>query len=274
MKIISWNVNGIRANIKKGGFDWLINQNADIFCLQETKAHPDQLPNEVITPFGYKSYFDHSKLRKGYSGVAVYVRITLKPEKVEYGLGIEELDKEGRQIAIFFNNKDENRDKDGNNAKNSHFCLVNTYFPNGGGGPERLAYKLRYYDAFLSYIEKIRKQGYAIIFTGDINTAHTEIDLARPKENIDNTGFLPIERAWIDRVIVKKYVDTFRYQNPKTIGAYTYWDMKTFARERNVGWRIDYFFVSDDLTEKVKKSEIFFNVLGSDHCPIFLDIAL
>ncbi len=264
MKIISWNVNGVRANIKKGGFDWLINQNADFFCLQETKAHPDQLPNEIVTPFGYKSYFDHSKLRKGYSGVATYVKITLKPEKIEYGMGVEELDKEGRQITIFFKNK----------AEKPHFALVNTYFPNGGGGPERLAYKLRYYDAFLSYIEKIRKLGYSIIFTGDINTAHTEIDLARPKENIENTGFLPIERAWIDRVIAKKYVDIFRYQNPKTIGAYTYWDMKTFARDRNVGWRIDYFFVSDDLTAKVKKSEIFSNVLGSDHCPISVDLDL
>ncbi|MEK7607776.1 MAG: exodeoxyribonuclease III [Patescibacteria group bacterium] len=264
MKIISWNVNGIRANIKKGGFDWLINQDADIFCLEETKAHPDQLPTEVVTPFGYKSYFDHSKIKKGYSGVAVYVKITLKPEKVEYGMGIEELDKEGRQITIFFNNK----------AGKPYFALVNTYFPNGGGGPGRLAYKLRYYEAFLDYIEKIRKQGYSIIFTGDINTAHTEIDLARPKENVENTGFLPVERAWIDKVIAVKYVDIFRYLNPKTIGAYTYWDMKTFARERNVGWRIDYFFVSNNLTEKVKKTGIHSNILGSDHCPIFLDIAL
>lgn len=256
MKIASWNVNGIRANIKKGGFDWLINQDFDIFCLQETKAHPDQLPAEVVSPPGYISYFDHSKLRKGYSGVAIYTKT--KPEKVEYGFGIEELDKEGRQITLFFKG----------------FALVNTYFPNGGGGPERLAYKLKYYDAFLQYVNKIRKKGYSVIFTGDVNTAHTEIDLARPKENAENTGFLPIERAWIDKVIAAKYVDVFRSMNPGKTGAYTYWDMKTFARERNVGWRIDYFFISDDIVDKAKKAAILSNVLGSDHCPILLDIAI
>lgn len=248
-------MNGIRANIKKGGFDWLISQDFDIFCLQETKAHPDQLPAEIVSPPGYISYFDHSKLRKGYSGVAIYTKT--KPESVEYGLGIEELDKEGRQITLFFKG----------------FALINTYFPNGGGGPERLAYKLKYYDAFLQYVNKIRKKGYSVIFTGDVNTAHTEIDLARPRENAENTGFLPIERAWIDKVIAARYVDAFRSMNPGKTGAYTYWDMKTFARERNVGWRIDYFFVSDDLVPKVKKAAILSNVLGSDHCPISLDIA-
>jgi exodeoxyribonuclease-3 len=257
-------VNGIRANIKKGGFDWIINQKADIFCFQETKAEPSQLPAEVITPFGYVSYFDHSKGRKGYSGVAVYVKMTLKVHKVEYGFGIDELDQEGRQITLFFNDS----------KGKPHFAFINTYFPNGGGGPERLAFKLKYYDAFLSYIEKIRKAGYSIVFTGDVNTAHTEIDLARPKENVENTGFLPIERAWMDKVVAAKYVDTYRHLNPGKTGAYTYWDMKTFARERNVGWRIDYFFVSENLTEKIKKAEIYSNVLGSDHCPLSLDILI
>lgn len=253
MKFISWNVNGIRANIKKGGFDWLISQNVDIFCLQETKAHPDQLESHILAPDGYTSYFDHSKLRKGYSGVAVYTKV--KPEKVEYGMGIPALDQEGRLLALFFKG----------------FVFINIYFPNGGGGPERLDYKLKFYDAFLAYIEKLHKKGLGIIFTGDVNTAHTEIDLARPKENEENTGFLPIERKWIDKVISKGYVDTFRTMNPKKIGAYTYWDMKTFARERNVGWRIDYFFVSEDIFSKVKKAEIFDDVLGSDHCPIYLE---
>lgn len=262
MKIISWNVNGIRANIKKGSFDWLVNQGADIFCLQETKAHPDQLDAATLAPTGYVSYFDHSKGRKGYSGVAIYVKSSIKVEKVEYGFGIKDLDQEGRQIALFFNDKE------------VKWALINTYFPNGGGGPERLAYKLKYYEAFLLYIKKIRKAGYSVIFTGDINTAHTEIDLARPKENSENTGFLPIERAWIDRVIASGFTDIFRAQNPKKIGAYTYWDMKTFARERNVGWRIDYFFVSEDLVEKTKKVEILSDILGSDHCPIFLNVAL
>ncbi|HEU5114956.1 MAG TPA: exodeoxyribonuclease III [Candidatus Paceibacterota bacterium] len=266
MKIISWNVNGIRAAIKKGAFDWLISQNADIFCLQETKAHPEQLPPEVVTPHGYVSYFDHSKGRKGYSGVAIYVKSSLKVDKVEYGFGVPELDQEGRQIALLF--------KGDSSKKGPKWAFINTYFPNGGGGPERLAYKLRYYDAFLAYIEKLRKNGYSIVFTGDVNTAHTEIDLARPKENVENTGFLPIERAWIDKVIDAKFIDTFRALHPKEIGAYTYWDMKTFARERNVGWRIDYFFVSDDLMASVKKSEILSDILGSDHCPIFLNVAL
>jgi exodeoxyribonuclease-3 len=271
MKIISWNVNGIRANVKKGAFTWLTEQKADIFCLQETKAHPDQLPPEVVTPFGYKSYFDHSKMRKGYSGVAIYVKITHTVEKVEYGFGITELDQEGRQITLFFSSTKPSR-PGSKELGASKFVLINTYFPNGGGGPERLAYKLKYYDAFLKYIGKIRKQGYFVIFTGDVNTAHTEIDLARPKENVDNTGFLPVERAWIDKVIASDYVDVFRNFNPKKIGAYTYWDMKTFARERNVGWRIDYFFVNKEALPLIKKTDIYADVLGSDHCPISLDI--
>lgn len=265
MKILSWNVNGIRANIKKGGFDWLVRQNLDIFCLQETKAHPEQLEPEIVTPHGYTSYFDHSKGRKGYSGVAIYVKSSIKVERVEYGFGIEDLDQEGRQITLFFKDK---------SAGEQKWAFINTYFPNGGGGPERLAYKLKYYDAFLAYVQKIRKSGYSVVFTGDVNTAHAEIDLARPKENVENTGFLPIERAWIDKVIAAGFVDVFRAHNPGKTGAYTYWDMKTFARERNVGWRIDYFFVSGDIAEKVKKIQILSDVLGSDHCPLFLNIAL
>ncbi len=252
MDIISWNVNGIRANVKKGGFEWLLQKSPDIFCLQETKAHPDQLEEGVRNPKDYYSYFDHSKGRKGYSGVAVYSKI--KPEKVEYGLGIPEYDQEGRFLALFF--------KD--------FVLINTYFPNGGAGPERLDFKLRFYDEFLKYINKLRKKRHEVIFCGDINTAHNEIDLARPKENEKNTGFLPEERAWIDQVINAGYIDIFRQQNPIKTGVYTYWDMKTFARERNVGWRIDYFFISPGLLKKVEKVKILNMVLGSDHCPIEL----
>lgn len=254
MKIISWNVNGLRANVKKGGFDWLMNSGTNIFCLQETKAHPDQLPAGVRNPPGYHTYFDHSKAKSGYSGVAVYTKI--EPEKVEYGLGIEELDQEGRFLGLFF-------DK---------FALFNIYFPNGGGGPERLAFKLRYYDAFLKYLEKIREKQPNIIFCGDINTAHQEIDLARPKENENNTGFLPVERKWLDKVEEKNYIDTFRYFHPNKKGAYTFWDMKTFARDRNVGWRLDYFFVTKEFLPKVNKAEILGNTFGSDHCPIFLEV--
>lgn len=254
LRIISWNVNGIRANVKKGAFDWLLQESPDIFCLQETKAHPEQLEEGVRSPQGYHSYFDHSKGRKGYSGVAIYSKI--KPNKIEYEVGIKELDQEGRLIAAFFDD----------------FVLINTYFPNGGGGPERLDFKLRFYDAFLDYINKLRKAGHEVIFCGDINTAHTEIDLARPKENEKNTGFLPVERAWLDQVISCGYIDIFRHLYPKKTGAYTYWDMKTFARERNIGWRIDYFFISPALLVRVTKASILNTINGSDHCPILLEI--
>lgn len=268
MRIISWNVNGIRANIKKGGFDWLLNESPDIFCFQETKAHPDQLEPATLAPAGYTSYFDHSRTRKGYSGVAVYTK--LKPDSVEYGLGVPELDQEGRFLALFF----EKDTLKGQFTAGSieKLVFITCYFPNGGGGPERLDYKLRFYDAFLSYIQKLSRKGYQIVFCGDVNTAHTEIDLARPKENEDNTGFLPIERAWIDQVIESGYVDAFRMLHPGVTGAYSYWDMKTFARERNVGWRIDYFFVSSGLQKHVKKASILDNIMGSDHCPIELVI--
>jgi exodeoxyribonuclease-3 len=258
MKIVSWNVNGIRALIKKGGFDWLVSQGFDMICLQETKAHPDQLEPNIISPLGYTSYFDHSKIKKGYSGVAIYTK--QKPDKVEYGFDVDSLDQEGRQITLLFT------------GKANKLAIINTYFPNGGGGPERLDFKMRYYDAFLTYIEKLRKNGYSIVFTGDVNTAHREIDLARPKENEKNTGFLPEERAWIDGVVARGYIDTFRHLHPEKRDAYSWWDMKTFARERNVGWRIDYFFASADLGEKIKKAGILAKITGSDHCPITLEL--
>lgn len=224
----------------------------DIFCLQETKAEPEQLPEEIRNPDGYTSYFDFPKEKKGYSGVAIYTRV--KPEKVEYVMGNPILDNEGRLVAAYFEN----------------FVLINVYFPNGGGGPARLKYKLDFYKQFLKYIDGLREAGHHIIFCGDINTAHNEIDLARPKENEENTGFLPIERKWLDEVVKHGYVDVFRNKYPEKTGAYTYWDMKTFARDRNVGWRIDYFFVSPELLSKVKKITIRDDIFGSDHCPVEL----
>ena len=261
MNIISWNVNGLRANVKKGGFDWFLQKSPDFMCFQETKVHPDQLEEGVKKPVGYHSYFDHSKEKKGYSGVAVYTKH--EPENIEYGLGIEEFDKEGRFLALFYGNGI-------NSPLGIKFVLINCYFPNGGGGSERLDYKMRFYDEFLKYINKYRKAGYEIIFCGDVNTAHNEIDLARPKANENNTGFLPQEREWIDQVIQAGYVDIYRQQNPTKKDSYTWWDMKTFARERNVGWRIDYFFASPALSVKAKKANILNTVLGSDHCPIEL----
>jgi exodeoxyribonuclease-3 len=253
MKLLSWNVNGLRAVYKKGAFDSIFQFDPDILCLQETKAHPEQLPEEVRSPAGYFSYFDHSKMKKGYSGVAIFSKT--KPEKVEYGIGIKKFDDEGRTLVAYF--------KD--------FILLNVYFPNGGGGPERLKYKLEYYDSFLKFIEKLKKTNKNIVFCGDVNTAHSEIDLARPKENQKTSGFLPEERKWLDKVVEKGYVDSFRFLHPEDI-KYSWWDMKTFARDRNVGWRIDYFFVSENFKSQIKKAEIFDNVLGSDHCPILLEL--
>lgn len=255
MKLVSWNVNGIRACHKKACFNWFFEYSPDIFCLQETKAAPDQIPEEMKNPQGYYSYFDSSKVKKGYSGVAVYSKV--EPLETQYGLGIEKFDHEGRCIGLKF--------KD--------FWLFNIYFPNGARGEERLKFKLDYYEAFLKLIEKLRKKGEKIIFCGDVNTAHTEIDLARPKENEKNSGFLAIERAWVEKLIKLGYLDTFRFFHPDKVGAYSYWDQKTFARERNVGWRIDYFFVSADLKAHLKAVHIFENVFGSDHCPVGLDFS-
>ena len=234
MNIISWNVNGLRAVAKKGFLEWLSDTSPDVLCLQETKAEEVQLPDEVRSPKGYFAYFSHSKGRKGYSGVALYSKT--KPDKVEYGIGIERFDDEGRIIIGHFGN----------------VVLLNVYFPNGGGGPVRLAYKLEFYDEFLTYIETLRAQGKHVVFCGDVNTAHHEIDLARPKENAKNTGFLPEERAWIDELVNLGYVDSFRHRYPNKVDAYSYWDMKTHARERNVGWRIDYIFLSPELLPKLQ----------------------
>ena len=255
MKIISWNTNGLRATARQGYFTPLFkDEKPDILCLQETKAKPEQLPAEVRDIPGYFSYFSHPKIKKGYSGVAIYSKE--KPKEVFYGLGLPKLDDEGRLIG----------------AKYKNFTLINVYFPNGGQGPDRLKYKLEFYEAFLKFINKLRQNGEKIIFGGDINTAHTAIDLARPKENEENTGFLPIERAWIDKLIKNNFVDVWRNFNPNKKEVYTYWDMKTRARDRNVGWRIDYFFVDEKIMPKIKKAGILNDYWGSDHCPIWLEI--
>ena len=254
MRIISWNVNGLRAIHKKGNFGEILKTNPDILCLQETKVEAEQLDSELRNPDGYFSYFTHSKMRKGYSGVAVYAKI--KPDKVEEGMGLSDMDQEGRLLVLYY----------------PDFVLLNGYFPNGGGGPERLKYKLDFYDAFLKFIEKLRKQGKKIIICGDINTAHEAIDLARPKENEKNTGFLPEERAWIDELINHGYIDIFRHLHPHTRDAYTFWDSKSRARDRNVGWRLDYFFISPDLLPRVKNTSLMSSFPGSDHCPIVLEV--
>lgn len=254
MKIISWNTNGLRATAKQGFFTPLFKYKPDILCLQETKVEPDQLLEEVRNVSGYFSYFSYPKEKKGYSGVAIYTKE--KPKEIFYGMGVKKLDTEGRMVGV----------------KYKDFTLINCYFPNGGQGPHRLKYKLEFYEAFLKFILKLRKNGERVIFCGDVNTAHEAIDLARPKENADVTGFLPIERAWLNKVVKNNFVDVWREQNPNKKDVYTYWDIKTRARDRNVGWRIDYFFADQKIFSKIKDSGIMSDYYGSDHCPITLEL--
>lgn len=255
MRIVSWNVNGLRSVHKNAYFEpFLRETKPDIFCLQETKSKPEQIPEATREVAGFSSFFSSSEVRKGYSGVALYTKI--EPLTVIYGLGIKEFDQEGRLVG----------------AEYEDFWLLNIYFPNGGQGPHRVDFKLKYYDAFLAFCEGLRKEK-PVIFCGDVNTAHEEIDLARPIENEGNTGFLPEERAWVDEVIAAGYVDTYRHFNPHRTGAYTYWDFFTRARERNVGWRLDYFFVAQELMRRIKGVEIHSTVFGSDHCPISITLS-
>ncbi len=252
IELISWNVNGLRAVHKKGFLDWVHKQQPELLCLQETKAHPDQLPPALLEVDGYRSYFS-SATKKGYSGVALYTKI--EPRSVGHGLGIPEFDDEGRTLI----------------ASYDAFTLYTIYFPNGKASPERLRYKLAFYDALLDHAEQEKKRNKHIIICGDVNTAHQEIDLARPKENETVSGFLPEERAWIDRLLDHGYRDSFRMFCPDP-QQYTWWDYKTRARDRNVGWRLDYIFVSASLEKRVRSASILSDVMGSDHCPVCLSL--
>ena len=252
MKILSWNVNGIRAAYKKGLFEWSKKESPDILCLQEIKALPEQVPLQLKNMPGYNIFWSSAE-RKGYSGVVTFTRE--KPIDVKKGFGIDKFDIEGRALITEF----------------SSFILFNIYFPNGKKNQERLDYKLDFYDTFLAYADNLKAKGKNIVVCGDFNTAHKEIDLTHPKENEKVSGFLPIERAWIDTFIDHGYVDTFRHFN-KEPNQYSWWDMKTRARERNVGWRIDYFFVNKEFLPYVKKAFILQDVMGSDHCPVGIEI--
>ncbi|MCK9151593.1 exodeoxyribonuclease III [Methanobacterium alcaliphilum] len=254
VKIFSWNVNGIRAIHKKGFLDWFKESKVDILCIQETKASPDQLPRKLKDVGGYKSYFNSAE-RKGYSGVALYTSI--EPKNVQNGFGIKKFDSEGRvQIADY-----------------DDFTLFNIYFPNGKMSDERLKYKLEFYDTFLDVVNNLRDQGKNIVVCGDVNTAHKEIDLARPKENSNISGFLPVEREWMDKFLDNGYLDTFRMFNSEKDN-YSWWSYRTRARERNVGWRLDYFFVNKEFKNNVKNAYILSQVMGSDHCPVGLEIEI
>ncbi len=248
MKILSWNVNGVRAALKKGLLDWLKKESPDILCLQETKATPAQLPPELLYPPGYHAFWN-SAARLGYSGVATFTKE--KPVSVKNGFGIERFDTEGRVLETEY--------KD--------FTLFNVYFPNGKMNDERLRYKIDFYEEFLKYLMKLKKKGKKIVFCGDVNTAHKEIDLARPKENSKISGFLPIEREWMDKLVSHGFLDTFRIFNQDP-GHYSWWDVISRARERNVGWRIDYHFISENLKPNLKDAFILPEVMGSDHCPV------
>lgn len=247
-KILCWNVNGIRAAVRNGFLEWLYRESPDILCLQETKANPEQIDEDLRQPHGYHVYWSHPE-KRGYSGVATFTRE--RPARVEYGLGIPRFDVEGRVII----------------SEYPDFTIFNVYFPNGKKDEARLKYKLDFYDALFDFVEPLRQEGKKLIVCGDFNTAHKEIDLARPKENEKVSGFLPIERAWLDKLTLHGYVDAFRHFNHEP-GQYTWWDLKSRARQRNVGWRIDYFFVTENVLELVSEAFLMPDVMGSDHCPV------
>ncbi|MDR1196038.1 MAG: exodeoxyribonuclease III [Endomicrobium sp.] len=250
MKIVSWNVNGIRAVYKKNFAEWFKREDADIVCLQEIKAEKDQFPSELVEMEGY-NFYSSSALKKGYSGVAVWSKI--KPLSVAEGIENKKFDDEGRILKLEF-------DK---------FVLFDIYFPNGGSSKERLNYKLEFYDYFIKYLKKYSEK--FVIICGDYNTAHHEIDLARPKQNENVSGFMLIERKKLDELENAGFADSFRHFNSEP-GNYTWWDYKTAARSRNVGWRIDYFYVSKNAVKYLKSADILGSVQGSDHCPISIVI--
>lgn len=255
LKIISWNVNGLRAVIKKGFLDFLNEEKPDILGVQETKLQETQVPEETQSPAGYKTSWNFAE-KKGYSGTAVFYRE--EPQQINItGFQHEILNREGRIIEMAY----------------PEFTLFNVYFPNGQMSDERLQYKLEFYDESLEYFNRLQDEGKKLVIMGDFNTAHKEIDLKNPKSNEDRSGFLPIERAWIDKLISCGYVDTFRMFNREP-EQYTWWTYRFKAREKNVGWRIDYFFVTENFTDKIVDSYIMSGIYGSDHCPIGLKIKL
>ncbi len=253
MILLSWNVNGLRAVYKKGFLEWLRKTSPDILCLQETKSSKEQLPDELKDIDGYCVHFSSAE-KKGYSGVALYSRRT--PIGLSTDWGDRRFQNEGRILI----------------ADYGLFLLCNLYFPNGKASRERLVYKLDFYESFLEWASRMRREGKKLIVCGDVNTAHRDIDLARPRENEKVSGFLPEERAWIDRFIAQGFIDTFRKSYPEKRGQYSWWDQKSRARERNVGWRIDYFFISKNLEPELRSAFILTDVTGSDHCPVGIEL--
>jgi len=250
IKIYSWNINGIRAVVRNGFLDWLHNAKPDILCLQEIKAHKEVIPEEIKKIKNYY-FYSSSAEKKGYAGTAVLTKI--KPIKVINQIGIDEFDKEGRFLLLEF-------DK---------FYLFNTYFPNAQRELKRLSFKKKFNEAYLKFIKKLKNK--PLILTGDFNVAHKEIDLKNPKQNVKNAGFTAEERTFINQLIKAGFVDTFRHFHPKE-EKYSWWTYRFGARDRNIGWRIDYFFISKSLIKQTKKAEIMNSVYGSDHCPVIIEI--
>lgn len=252
MKLISWNINGIRAVLNKGFLDFVDKEKPNALFLQETKARLDQLKDETVNYKNYKSYWSWPTEKKGYSGVALYTNVET--------LEVRELNEDkimGNEGRILM-------------AEYPDFYAFGVYFPNGGRGEDRIKFKLEFYDEFLNIVKKLEKTK-PVIFCGDVNTAHNEIDLARPKENENVSGFMQRERIWIDKFIDAGYIDAFRMFNQEP-NNYTWWDQKSRARDRNVGWRIDYFFVSEKLKSKIKNCYHLTDQMGSDHCPVVLEL--
>lgn len=255
IRIISWNVNGLRGCLKNGMQESLIKINPDIAGLQEIKACPEQLAEDypgMVNPKD-KTVIWNPAARKGYSGTLLISK--LKPASVEKGFGICEFDNEGRIIIARFSDI------------SVPFTLFNIYYPNGQMDDERLNYKMRFYDCFLEYADRLKNSGENLVIMGDFNTAHNEIDLKNPKENKDRSGFLPIERAWIDKFISHGYVDTFRARHPEAV-EYSWWSYRFNSRMKNIGWRIDYIFVNESFFPHVRESFILRDIMGSDHCPV------
>ena len=253
MKLISWNVNGLRAVVNKGFKEFFKEIDADIFCIQETKMQEAQLDENILEIFeGYNAYWNSAE-KKGYSGTAIFTK--QKPLNVTYGIGKEEHDKEGRVITLEF----------------EKFYMVNIYTPNSKRELERLDYRQLWEDEIRAYLLKL-KENKSVVMCGDLNVAHTEIDLKNPKTNRKNAGFTDEERTKMTELLNAGFVDTFRYKYPEVEGKYSWWSYMFHAREKNVGWRIDYFIVSENLKDKIEDAKILDDIYGSDHCPVELDL--
>jgi exodeoxyribonuclease-3 len=252
--LISWNVNGIRACEKKGLFEYLSETAPDFLCLQETKAQTEQLYGKFLAPEGYKSYFSDAE-KKGYSGTVIYVKETWGEPDAVYTLGIDEFDSEGRTVFLDF----------------PGFTLANAYFPNSQDAGARIDYKIRFCRAMKDKLDELVASGRNVVLCGDYNIAHKPIDLARPKQNEGNPGYLPEEREWMDIFTQGGYTDTFRLFNQEP-DQYSWWSYRFKAREKNLGWRIDYFCVNDGFVSEVENAQIHQDVLGSDHCPVSLTL--